>query len=73
MLIGTKYPENECYCNGQCLPAGLINITSCRFGAPFFISLPHFQGADPFYRDQIEGMRPTKRHELSVVVEPVSW
>lgn len=30
---GTLYPENQCYCNGDCVPSGLLNVSSCRFGS----------------------------------------
>lgn len=62
----------NCYCNGECTPSGLINITECRFGAPVFISLPHFYKA-PSVLDQVEGLSPNERdHSFSITLEPVS-
>ncbi len=34
--------NNWCYENGVQLPSGLYNASSCRFGAPIFMSQPHF-------------------------------
>ncbi|XP_053959635.1 protein peste-like isoform X2 [Anastrepha ludens] len=68
---GTLYPENVCHCNGECVPSGLINISSCWFGSPMFISYPHFYDADPYYLSEVDGLRPEKqKHELYLVLEP---
>jgi scavenger receptor class B, member 1 len=70
---GTLFPENECYCSGDCVPSGLFNVSSCRFGTPVFMSFPHFYKADPFYHDQVEGMKPVKdKHQFFMSLEPVS-
>lgn len=69
---GTYNPENKCFCSGDCVPAGALNVSACRFGAPGFTSYPHFYEADPSYRDSIEGMKPDpKKHEVYIVLEPV--
>lgn len=34
--------NNWCFENGAQLPSGLYNASSCRFGAPIFMSQPHF-------------------------------
>jgi len=63
----------NCYCNGECTPSGLINITTCRYGAPVFISLPHFYKADPTVLAAVDGLRPNdKDHSFSITLEPVS-
>lgn len=76
-----KYSDNDpdvinmgnCYCNGECTPSGLLNITLCRYGAPVFISLPHFHKADPAVLNAVEGLRPNdKEHSFSITLEPVS-
>lgn len=42
-----------------------------RFGAPAFISFPHFYLADPSYREPIEGMHPNRsEHEFLISLEP---
>lgn len=70
---GTKYPENWCYSVGDRVPSGTLNISSCRFGTPVFMSYPHFYNADPYYLDLVEGMTPDKaKHELYMTLEPVS-
>nr|XP_014087330.1 protein peste [Bactrocera oleae]XP_036214771.1 protein peste [Bactrocera oleae]XP_036214772.1 protein peste [Bactrocera oleae] len=68
---GTLYPENACHCNGECVPSGLMNITSCWFGSPMFLSYPHFYDADPYYLSEVDGLKPNKeKHELYLVLEP---
>ncbi|KAG8037465.1 hypothetical protein G9C98_005675 [Cotesia typhae] len=69
---GTKVPSRACYCQGiECQPSGTLNVSSCKFGAPAFISLPHFYLADPSYLDAIDGLSPSRNeHEFSMLVEP---
>ncbi|XP_039285237.1 protein croquemort [Nilaparvata lugens] len=68
---GTLRPENECFCNGECSPSGVINVTSCRYGAPAFVSYPHFFLADPYYRDAVDGMSPdAEKHRFYITMEP---
>ncbi|KAL1139978.1 hypothetical protein AAG570_006955 [Ranatra chinensis] len=68
---GTLDSSNECYCDGQCVPSGVINVTSCRLGAPGFISFPHFLYGDAYYRNQVEGMNPDPdKHTLYLTLEP---
>lgn len=56
------------------MPSGLFNVSSCRFGAPVFMSFPHFYNADPFYSQQVDGMKPDKnKHEFFVALEPVKY
>ena len=63
----------NCYCNGECTPSGLLNITLCRYGAPVFISLPHFHKADPAVLNAVEGLRPNdKEHSFSITLEPTT-
>lgn len=71
---GENVPSRQCYClNGDCGPSGTLNISSCKFGAPAFVSMPHFYLADPSYVEAVTGLSPNKdKHELSVVLEPVS-
>ncbi|XP_011314748.1 protein croquemort [Fopius arisanus] len=61
----------KCYCNGECSPVGVINITACRYGAPGFISLPHFHKADPILREQVNGLNPNEKdHSFYYLLEP---
>lgn len=68
---GTLDPSNECFCNGICSPSGVLNVTACRYGAPGFVSFPHYYLADQYYRDQVDGMRPDgAKHSLYITLEP---
>ncbi|XP_037821125.1 protein croquemort-like [Lucilia sericata] len=68
---GTLNPANECFCNGECLPYGAVNISGCWFGLPVFISNPHFLDADPFYASKIDGMKPeSDKHLTTAVLDP---
>jgi scavenger receptor class B, member 1 len=70
---GTMYPATSCYSPGKVLPSGVFNISACRYGAPVFMSFPHFYKGDPFYVDQLEGISPNQsRHEFFYAMEPVS-
>lgn len=73
---GVKFPENSCYNEGSAkvMPSGVMNISSCRYGSPVFMSSPHFYAADPFYLNQVEGLAPSKEnHESYFTLEPVSY
>ncbi|XP_059480400.1 protein croquemort-like isoform X2 [Neocloeon triangulifer] len=70
---GTVDADNWCFCNGDCLPIGVVNASSCRYGAPAFVSYPHYLMADPFYTSLINGMSPEKeKHQFYVVLEPTT-
>ncbi|XP_037042329.1 protein peste-like isoform X2 [Bradysia coprophila] len=70
---GTLYPENQCYSAGESVPSGVMNVSACRYGAPVFMSFPHFYAADPYYLDQVEGMNPSKaKHEFYMTLEPMT-
>ncbi|KYN06540.1 PREDICTED: protein croquemort-like [Cyphomyrmex costatus] len=63
----------NCYCDGECTPSGLMNVTACRFGAPAFISLPHFYKGDSMLLDQVGGLHPNdKDHSFTVTLEPMT-
>lgn len=69
---GTLDPSNECFCSGVCSPAGVVNATTCRHGAPGFVSYPHFLHGDPFYKQQVDGMQSNPdKHSLFITLEPV--
>ncbi|KAJ8898075.1 hypothetical protein PR048_003435 [Dryococelus australis] len=68
---GTLDSGNECYCGGRCVPAGVLNVSSCRFGSPAFVSYPHFYLADPYYLDQVDGLHPqADKHRFDITIEP---
>ncbi|XP_022912791.1 protein croquemort-like [Onthophagus taurus] len=68
---GTKYPEQKCFITDQTYPSGVRDISKCKFGAPAFVSYPHFYLADPFYANSVDGMHPNKTaHEFYIILEP---
>lgn len=70
---GTKYPESECYSYGESLPSGVMNVSACRYGAPVFISFPHYYAADPYYLSFIDGLKPSRKdHEFYIALEPLT-
>lgn len=73
VFLGTKIPENKCFCDGDCMPYGALNVSNCRHGSPAFVTLPHFYKADPFYLNAIEGIVPSHDTDnFFMVFEPVS-
>nr|CAD7203608.1 unnamed protein product [Timema douglasi] len=68
---GTLYPSQACYTTGESVYSGVMNISTCKWGAPAFISYPHFYLADSSYLDAVEGLSPSgKDHSFYFVVEP---
>lgn len=69
---GTEYSEYACFSsNEEELPSGLMNVSACRFGAPVFVSMPHFYAADPYYLQLVDGLSPDKeKHEFQITMEP---
>lgn len=72
---GTEYSEYECFTSrrdeSEDLPSGLMNVSACRFGAPVFVSFPHFYAADPYYLNLVDGLEPEKeKHEFQITMEP---
>lgn len=71
-IIGTKFADNKCYCDGDCMPSGALNVSACRYGSPAFVSLPNFYNADPYYTNSVDGVNPDKeKHEFYMIFEPV--
>lgn len=70
---GTKYPEMKCFNLGDVVPAGVMNISACRFGTPAFMSFPHYYAADPYFVNSVDGLKPSKeKHEFYIVLEPTT-
>lgn len=68
---GTKIPENKCFCKGNCMPYGALDISACRYGSPAYVSLPHFHKADPYYTSLIEGVKSNNdSHDFFMIFEP---
>ncbi|XP_022119283.2 protein croquemort [Pieris rapae] len=70
---GHNYPDMACYCDAprdrNCLPAGALNVSACKFGAPAFVTRPHFLDMDPYYPSKIEGLAPNKNHNFKMSIE----
>lgn len=48
-----------------------MNISSCRFGAPVFISMPHFYAADQQYLNFTTGLSPSaEKHAFYMTLDP---
>lgn len=68
---GTQYSENLCFSYGDSLPSGVMNVSSCRYGAPVVVSFPHFYAADPYYLQFVDGLKPEQeKHEFYMKMEP---
>ncbi|XP_054916696.1 scavenger receptor class B member 1 isoform X1 [Poeciliopsis prolifica] len=68
---GTDYPPNEGFC--PCRQSGLLNVSSCRYNSPVFISHPHFFNADPVLLDYVLGLHPTEEeHGLFIDIHPLT-
>lgn len=73
VFLGHTVPETKCFCKDECIPSGVLDISACREDSPIFLSLPHFYGADPYYTNIIDGLKPEKdKHEFYITLEPVS-
>ncbi|KAG8201276.1 hypothetical protein JTE90_016762 [Oedothorax gibbosus] len=65
-------PNHACFCPEDiCLPAGAINVSSCKFDAPAVVSYPHFLFADSVYREGVVGMEPDpEKHRMYLDIIP---
>lgn len=52
--------DNQCYCTEgkPCPPGGVFNSSVCTFGAPIYISFPHFYTGEPELFEKFEGLHP---------------
>ena len=70
----TVNPNNACFSPGYETYSGLYNVSLCRFGAPIFMSQPHFYQADPYLLTQFKRKNTLKpeaeKHETALYVEP---
>ncbi|XP_048199086.1 scavenger receptor class B member 1 isoform X1 [Perognathus longimembris pacificus] len=68
---GSVYPPNEGFC--PCLESGILNVSTCRFNAPLFLSHPHFYNADPVLAEAVLGLHPDpQEHSLFLDIHPVT-
>ncbi|CAK1540786.1 unnamed protein product [Leptosia nina] len=64
-------PNNTCFCKEECGWSGVMNVSACRFGAPAFLSLPHFLHGDADLRSKVDGLHPDPdKHSFYFGVEP---
>uniref|UniRef100_A0A1A9W4M7 Scavenger receptor class B member 1 n=1 Tax=Glossina brevipalpis TaxID=37001 RepID=A0A1A9W4M7_9MUSC len=65
-------PENRCFDTRDYKPIkGLQNISPCQYGAPVYLSNPHFYQSDAQLLDTVEGLKPRKeRHETYFKIQP---
>ncbi|XP_050347319.1 protein croquemort-like [Nymphalis io] len=70
---GYRYSSKACYCDevrdDNCIPAGALNVSSCRYGAPAFVSQPHFLNSDPYYPSKIKGLNPKEDMNFELALE----
>ncbi|XP_055892854.1 lysosome membrane protein 2-like [Biomphalaria glabrata] len=65
-----------CIPQSQCLPSGLLNLTTCQkpvngFTIPIIMSLPHFLSADPEVSSSVLGLQPSEQeHSIYMDIEP---
>lgn len=67
-------PDNYCYCKrGDFCPDGVLDVSSCRFHAPIWLSNPHlYQAGDRVKKSSVGGLFPVKEKHMSYLhVEPV--
>ncbi|KAI4493242.1 hypothetical protein M0802_009530 [Mischocyttarus mexicanus] len=72
---GDIVKSRKCYCVNEtnCEPSGVLDVSKCKYGAPAFISLPHYYLADSSYGKAVEGLEPLReKHESFVIVEPTT-
>ncbi|KAG9487610.1 scavenger receptor class B member 1 isoform X2 [Eleutherodactylus coqui] len=68
---GSDYPPNEGFC--PCTASGVMNVSSCRFNAPLFLSFPHFYNADPLFAEAVDGLHPSEKlHSLFLDLHPLT-
>lgn len=69
---GPPNENNSCYDHSDYKKyQGLQNISPCQYGAPVYISNPHFFQSDPQLLDAVEGLKPEKDiHQTFFKIQP---
>ena len=71
----TINPDNEGFCTprGNCLKAGLLNLTNCVGGVPLVMSCPHFLFSPQDLVDDVVGLKPNlTQHQTRIYIEPLT-
>ena len=69
----TLNPENEGFCENDCLGNGVYNMSAC-VGVSTFISLPHFLNAEEKFINSVKGLKPDEnKHDFVYHLEPVKY
>uniref|UniRef100_A0A3Q1CBR8 Scavenger receptor class B, member 2c n=1 Tax=Amphiprion ocellaris TaxID=80972 RepID=A0A3Q1CBR8_AMPOC len=65
----TVNPANAGFCvpAGNCLGSGVLNVSTCKQGAPIIMSSPHFYQADEKFVQDVFGMTPKKEQHQTVI------
>ncbi|XP_059614955.1 uncharacterized protein LOC132260689 [Phlebotomus argentipes] len=66
--------DNKCYCHkpiDECPKSGLFNSSVCAYGAPIYLSFPHFFTGDERLHDKIVGLKPDpEKHVTYADIHP---
>lgn len=67
--------ENECFDDYSYAPEeGIQNISPCHYGAPVYLSNPHFYQTDTAYLHSVEGLNPKEAiHKTYFKIQPVRF
>ncbi|KAF8765006.1 Scavenger receptor class B member 1 like protein [Argiope bruennichi] len=66
-------PENYCFIKDKKQRSGVLDIGSCQYDAPVYLSFPHFYLADATYFLAVDGVIPDEDiHKSYIDVEPVT-
>nr|KAG5688735.1 hypothetical protein BaRGS_002059 [Batillaria attramentaria] len=69
-------PWNAGFCTpnaNYCIPSGVLNCSAMGNGAPLYLSMPHFLGADPYYHRLVTGLSPNReKHQPYFHLHPLT-
>ena len=75
-LFNYEIEENRCFCLNKssqisCPENGAANVSASTFGAPVFVSFPHFLHAAKNYTEHLDGLKPDEaKHGFYFDIEP---
>ncbi|GBL67393.1 Scavenger receptor class B member 1, partial [Araneus ventricosus] len=66
-------PDNYCFVKDKRQWSGVLDLGSCQYDAPVYLSFPHFYLADPYYFLAVDGLNPHEDvHKSYIDVEPLT-